>query len=89
MSMTTDSFRKGDRVYVTDPALAELRRIMTQATGSARPNHHGTVDEVYDDQVVIVFDGEDGPATSNAAPYPVDEVVHLPVDRDPWGGGTS
>lgn len=73
-----NDFRPGDRVYVTDPALAELRAIMRRATGDEpAPNHHGTVDEVGDGMVVVVFDGPEGPATSNAAPYQLDEVRHL------------
>lgn len=71
-------FSPGDRVYVTDPGLAQLRAIMRQATGQEPPpNHHGTVDEIWDDAVLIVFDSEAGPATGNAAPYPAHEVCHL------------
>ena len=36
------NFKKGDRVYVTDPALAQLREIMRSATGKeSAPNHMG------------------------------------------------
>ena len=62
------SFQHGDRVYVTDPGLAELRAMMRQFGHDPAPNHHGTVDYVEGDLVVITFD--DG----NAAPYPADEV---------------
>lgn len=68
-------FKPGDRVYVTDPALAQLREIMRNATGQEpTPNHHGTVEEVWDSgNVLIYFD--DG----CRAPYPADEVRHLPT----------
>lgn len=68
-------FSKGDRVYVTDPALAQMREIMRRATGSEpTPNHHGTVEEVWDDgDVLIYFDVGVG------APYPAGEVRHLPT----------
>lgn len=63
------TFKEGDRVYVTDPALAELRTIMRDATGEdPPPNHHGTVAEVAGDAVVINFD--DGVC----AIYPTNEV---------------
>lgn len=66
------TFVKGDRVLVTDPGLASLRRIMREATGAEPdPNHHGTVDEVEHGLVYIIFD--DG----IEAPYPPDEVRHL------------
>ena len=66
------AFKPGDRVYVTDPGLAQLRRIMRDATGEEpAPNHHGTVDEVEGDQVLINFD--DGVC----APYPTAETRHL------------
>jgi len=64
-------FTPGDRVFVTDPALAELRAIFARATGKERPNHHGTIDEVWSDRILIIFD--DG----GSAPYPADEVRHL------------
>ena len=51
------TFKPGDRVYVDDHGLAELRRIMREATGvEPEPNHHGTVHRVYDDAVEIEFD---------------------------------
>ena len=69
-------FQPGDRVYVTDPALAQLREIMRSATGEEpKPNHHGTVEEVWDSgSILIYFDDGVG------APYPADEVRHLLSD---------
>lgn len=69
----TDQFAPGDRVYVTDPALAAMRAIMRNTTGKEpAPNHHGTVDEVWGGgRVLINFDDGVG------APYPVAEVRHL------------
>lgn len=73
-------FHPGDRVYVIDPGLAMLRRIMRDATGQEPPpNHHGTVHEVWDDAVLIHFDSEDGPGQGSAASYPLGEVRHLPA----------
>lgn len=67
------TFKPGDRVYVTDPALAQLRAIMRNATGQEpSPNHHGTVEEVWDGESVLIY-FDDGVG----APYPVDEVRHL------------
>jgi hypothetical protein len=67
-------FKPGDRVLVTDPALAAMRAIMRDATGQEpAPNHHGTVDEIWVDGTVLInFDDGVG------APYPPDEVRHLP-----------
>jgi hypothetical protein len=66
-------FKPGDRVFVTDPALAQIRAIMRGATGQEpKPNHHGTVEEVWGDgSVLIYFDDGVG------APYPVAEVRPL------------
>jgi hypothetical protein len=66
-------YTPGDRVYVTDPALAELRAIMRRATGQEPPpNHHGTVAELPEPGIVLInFD--DGAS----APYPTDEVRPL------------
>jgi hypothetical protein len=76
--MTTDQFKPGDRVYVTDPGLAELRAIMRRYGHEAPPNHHGTVHEITEEgNVLIYFDSEDGPGQGSAAPYPLDEVRHL------------
>lgn len=67
-------FKKGDRVYVTDPGLERLREIMRDVTGKEPPpNHHGTVAKLWGASVLINFD--DG----CAAPYPVSEVRALEV----------
>jgi hypothetical protein len=73
------AFAAGDRVYVTDAGLAQLREIMRQATGSEpAPNHHGTVQEIWEDgTVLIAFDEGGVEAAGNAAPYPPNEVRHL------------
>lgn len=63
------TFAVGDRVFVTDPGLAELRRIMRQYGHDPKPNHHGTVAEIWDDgDLLINFD--DG----GCAPYPAHET---------------
>ena len=66
-------FKKGDRVYVIDVGLAAMRNIMRNATGvEPAPNHHGTVEEVWDSgSVLIYFDDGVG------APYPAADVRHL------------
>lgn len=58
-------------MLVTDPGLAELRGIFKRFEGYEKPNHHGTVEEVWDDRILIYFD--DG----GSAPYPPAEVRHL------------
>lgn len=72
-----DDFKPGDRVYVTDPALAELRAIMRSYGHTPQPNHIGTVHEVTEDHIEIWFDNEDGPGMGQGAPYPAREVRHL------------
>jgi hypothetical protein len=68
----------GDRVYVTDQGLARIREIMRQATGKETPNHHGTVDEVWEDGTVLINFDEDGvEGAGNVAPYPPEEVRRL------------
>lgn len=69
----SDTFKPGDRVLVTDPALAAMRAIMRDATGQEpTPNHHGTVKEVWSSgDILINFDDGVG------APYPASEVRHL------------
>lgn len=58
----------GARVKVKDPFLDRLREIFETNTGlPAEPNHYGTVDSLYDDMAVVVFD--DGVA----APYPLSD----------------
>lgn len=62
----------GDRVAVDDPALAELRRIMREATGEEPPpNNEGVVDEVWGDRLLINFDDGGG------APYPAGETRRI------------
>lgn len=76
-------FHPGDRVFVTDPGLAQLRAIMRSAGHKPFPNHHGTVtwtDE--DNDILIAFDNEDGPGQGSSAPYPPHEVRHLPPDEE-------
>lgn len=68
------NFKNGDRVYVLDDALAQMRAIMSAASGVEEPNHHGTVAEIWaSGDVLINFDDGVG------APYPVDQVRHLEV----------
>jgi hypothetical protein len=68
-------FKPGDRVYVTDPGLAAMRKIMAQATGKDVPNHHGTVASIWDDGSVLIMFDEDGvEGAGNAAPYVAEEV---------------
>lgn len=68
-------FQPGDRVYVDDPMLAQLRSIIREYEGyEPPPNHTGTVDSVSEDgRVSIVFD--DG----SIAPYGEHET-HLLAD---------
>ena len=69
-----EAFKPGDRVYVTDPGLAQLRAIMRQYGHDAKPNHHGTVsDEPWDEPGTVLIDFDDG----GGAPYPLHEVRHL------------
>ena len=59
-------FKKGDKVLVTDPGLAQLRAIMRDATGKEpEPNHHGVVEEVWDDGNILIH-FEDG----TGSPWP-------------------
>ena len=76
-TISVTKFKPGDRVYVTDPGLAQMREIMRRATGQEpQPNHHGTVDEVFDDGSVLINFDEDGvEGAGSAAPYPVNEVL--------------
>ena len=69
--------RSGDRVYVDDPALAQLRDIVRRETGEEpEPNHQGTIDHIYDGMAYIIFDSDEGEAMGNCAPYPLTQV-HL------------
>lgn len=75
------SFKPGDRVFVNDPALLQLRTIMRDALGKEPPpNHHGTVQEVRlldgERDVLILFD--DGAE----APYPLEDTYPLLADRE-------
>lgn len=74
------SFAHGDRVYVIDPPLAELRAIMSRFGHVAYPNHFGTVEEVMDDgDLLIYFDDGSG------APYPAADTRHLtPEEEARW-----
>jgi hypothetical protein len=77
MTAHSDEFAPGDRVLVTDPGLAMLRDIMRKYGEEPKPNHHGTVEEVWNDGTVLIhFD--DG----SAAPYPPAEVRPLRADSD-------
>lgn len=68
-------FKVGDPVAVNDPGLRRLRDLMTQQGRQVKPNHHGTVDEIFEDgYLLILFD--DG----QAAPYPPDMVRHRKED---------
>lgn len=69
-----EDFKPGDRVYVDDPFLGQLRAIMRNELGEEPPpNHVGTVESVRADGTVdIVFD--DGGAL---APYPSSQTHHL------------
>jgi hypothetical protein len=76
----------GDRVYVNDPGLAQLRDIMRRATGKEPPpNHYGIVDALWDDAegtVLITFDEDGVVGAGNSAPYPIDDVFPL-VEETP------
>jgi hypothetical protein len=72
MTTVSDQFKPGDRVLVLDAGLEMLRNIMRQHGHDPKPNHHGTVAELYDgDEVLINFD--DG----GCAPYPINDVRRL------------
>jgi hypothetical protein len=67
-------FKPGDRVFVIDEGLARLRAIMKQVTGEEpSPNHHGTVEEIWDNGNTLLIYFDDG----GGAPYPVEDVRHL------------
>ncbi len=77
--MADKVFVVGDRVYVTDPALAQLREIMRKATGQEpAPNHHGTVDDIkgVGQHATLIITFDDG----GAAPYSVAETELLEND---------
>lgn len=67
-------FKPGDRVLVNDVGLAQIRSIMRNATGAEpAPNHHGTVEEVWEDGATVLIYFDDGVG----APYPVGDVEPL------------
>lgn len=77
---TTDELSVGDRVFVDDEGLRQLRELMRSFGEDAPPNHTGVIDEVWDDSYLIVFDD-----TGSAAPYPfaaVHPLIALPVEGD-------
>jgi len=71
-------FKPGDRVYVIDEGLAQLRRRMRQFGETPAPNHHGTVsDEEWDEPGTVLINFDDG----GGAPYEV-ERVRLLIEGD-------
>lgn len=65
-------FRPGQRVLVTDPALKAMREILRARMPAGKemaPNHHGTVESVWDDGTVLINFDDGG-----CAPYPDAEV---------------
>ena len=52
----------GDSVEVLDEGLAMLRRLM-----GGKPNHHGTVAEIWDDGTILVEFPIEGPEGVNTA----------------------
>ncbi len=74
----------GQRVYVLDQGLAELRSIMLRATGSQpKPNHHGNNAELWDEGQTVLIDFDDGAA----APYPAAQARPLADALDTRGSG--
>ncbi len=71
----TEELKIGDKVEVMDAGLEMLRQLMGP---KARPNHHGTVAELWDDGTILVefpIPGHSGAkAHSQVAPYPSDQV---------------
>lgn len=65
------SLSVGDKVEVLDEGLRTLRETMERITGKpAPPNHHGSVEEVWDTgEVLVQF--EDG----QSAPYEAHQVA--------------
>lgn len=78
-----DDFKPGDRVYVVDPGLRQLRQIMRSGGYKPFPNHHGTVQEVEEGLVEIWFDNEDGEGLGQCSFYPLGEVRHFPDPEYP------
>lgn len=80
MSEPTGNYalQAGDRVYVDDPALAQLRAIVNGMTGEEpEPNHHGTIDHIVDGWAYIIFDSDEGEAMGTCAPYSLCQVHPL------------
>jgi len=74
-----DEFQIGDKVEITCQGLAMLRNLMKQMGEEVKPNHHGTVKEIWDDGMILVeFPiGDDDPEEhSQVAPYPAHMVKH-------------
>lgn len=75
-------FKTGDRVYVNDPALLQLRDLM-RAYGRVDPgpNNIGTVDSVSEEDgvftVYVNFDSEEGEGMGSCAPYNITEVCRF------------
>ncbi len=66
----------GDRVAVDDAGLAELRRIMRDATGEEPPpNNEGVIEQVWarDGNVTCLIEFDNG----GGAPYPASEIRRI------------
>lgn len=64
----------GDEVEVEDEGLAMLRRICPKMP----PNHHGRVESVHNDIVMVEFPIDGGYDHSQIAPYPIAKVSLRP-----------
>lgn len=75
----------GDRVYITDPALTELRAIMRSFGEAPKPNHHGTVKAIDDvDTVEVWFDSDEyGKGMGQCSFYPPSQVRPFPDPEYP------
>ena len=62
-------FKVGDKVEVLDEGLAMLRGLM-----GGKPNHHGTVHEIWDDGSILVAFPLEGENHHQVAPYPPEQV---------------
>jgi hypothetical protein len=79
-----DDIKPGDRVWVRDRGLTELRAIMRSYGHTAQANHHGTVNDILPSgDIEIWFDNEDGPGMGQAAPYPRADVRRFPDPEYP------
>ena len=73
-----EELKKGDAVEVLDEGLEMLRSFMGP---NAKPNHHGTVAEIWDDGTVLVefpIRGEN--PHSQVAPYSPELVIPRPKE---------